>query len=301
MTSPELFPRYQTRIPEWDRFAEACLSPAPITLRANPFRTTPQALADRLQAAGFEIDVLEWDPHLLRVNRPVGRSLEHWLGHFYVQEANQALPVIALDPQPGETVLDLCAAPGGKTTQAAAAMENSGILIANEPNGRRQMSLLANVNRLGTLNVTITEYRGESLPLASTFDRVLVDAPCSGEGTVRKEPSLRGGATRGSIQRLSRLQTRLIHRAYDLVRPGGVLVYSTCTFAPEENEAVIAELLESRDARLTPISLPFEASSGWTDWEGESFPTDLRQCVRVYPHHLDSGGGFVVRIERPAS
>ena len=296
---PHLLPRYRAIVPDWDRFAGACSRALPTIVRTNTLRIDPLSLRKRLERQGVSVSALPWEPTLFEVDRPVGATVEHWLGHLYVQEAVQSLPVLALDPRPGEAVLDLCAAPGGKTTHIAARMSNIGPLVANEPSGRRQPALLSNVNRLGLLNVTNTGYRGEAFPLAASFDRILVDAPCSAEGTLRKERSLRGGASAGSIARLARLQKRLIVRAYDLLAPGGVLVYSTCTFAPEENEAVAAHLLEARDARLTPASLPVDASPGLSSWKGVPFPAAVRGCARVYPHQLDSGGGFIARFERP--
>ena len=291
--------RYRSIVPDWDRFLDACRRPLPTVVRTNTLRVSPEALRGRLLRQGISTTQLPWEPTLLEVDRPVGRTIEHWLGLLYVQEAVQTLPVIALDPRPGETVLDLCAAPGGKSTHIAARMAGDGPLVLNEPNGRRQQALLANVNRLGVLNATITDYRGEQFPLRARFDRVLVDAPCSAEGTLRKEPSLRAGAPKRTIARLARLQKRLIVRAYDLLRPGGVLVYSTCAFAPEENESVVAHLVQARPARLTPLSFPGEASPGLASWEGETYPDEVRLCARVYPHQFDSGGGFVARFERP--
>ena len=296
--SADLLPRYRDVIHDWDRFAEVCHRPLPTTVRANTLRIDPEELQERLLRQGIAASRVPWEETLLEVDRPVGRTIEHWLGLLYVQEAVQALPVLALDPQPGDAVLDLCAAPGGKTTHIAARMQGVGPLVANEPSGRRQQALLANVNRLGILNATITAYRGESFPLHAEFDRVLVDAPCSAEGTLRKELPLRRGASSAAIARLAKLQKRLIVRAYDLLRPGGVLVYSTCTFAPEENESVVAHLLEVRDARLTPLPLPVGISPGLTAWEEESYPPEVSDCARIYPHQIDSGGGFIARFER---
>jgi len=292
-------PRYRSIVPDWEPFVAACERPLPVTVRTNTLRGTPRRLVERLREQGVTASQLPWNPTLIEVDRSVGNTIEHWLGLLYVQEAVQTLPAIALDPQPGDAVLDLCAAPGGKTTQIAARMNGIGPLVANEPSGRRQQALLANINRLGLLNTTITAYRGESFPLRTRFDRILVDAPCSAEGTVRKEPSLRCGASIGTISRLSRLQKRLIVRAYDLLRPGGVLVYSTCTFAPEENESVAAHLLETRDARIRPVSLPFEASPGLAAWNHTVYPSELRGCARIYPQQIDSGGGFIARFEHP--
>ncbi len=292
--------RYQGIIPDWDAFQSACGRPLPATIRVQATRIGAQSLASRLEQQGFATRSVAWAPDFLVVDREgVGKTIEHWLGLFYVQELVQALPVLVLDPKPGETILDLCAAPGGKTTYTSDRMANRGLLVANEPNGRRAQGLLANLNRMGALNVAVTGYRGESFPLAEPFDRVLVDAPCSAEGTLRREKSLRQGAYPSVIKRMALLQRRLILRGYDLLRPGGTLVYSTCTFAPEENEAVVAFLLDEREARLEPAALPVVASSGLAKWEDAVFPHGIEACVRIYPHQLDSGGGFLARLRKP--
>ncbi|MFC2079027.1 NOL1/NOP2/sun family putative RNA methylase [Candidatus Bipolaricaulota bacterium] len=290
--------RYRPIIDDWAAFVAIAQSRLPHVVRANTLKIDPSALQQRFVASGIDAASHDWTHEIFEMAEPPGRRIEHWLGLYYVQEAVQTLPVLALDPKPEERVLDLCAAPGGKATFMAARMQNRGTLIANEPSGRRQMSLLANINRLGVLNTTITAYQGENFPMSSRFDRVLVDAPCSAEGTLRKEPSLRNGASMGTITRLARLQKRLIVRAFDLLAPNGVLVYSTCTFAPEENEAVVAHLLGERSAEVLPFDIPIQVSKGVTEWLGESFPAEIRHCVRIYPHHLNSGGGFVARIAR---
>jgi NOL1/NOP2/sun family putative RNA methylase len=292
--------RYRPFIAEWDDFAAACARPLPTDARVNPLRSSPESLRDRFAPRGITIESSAWDPCAVRASHPIGRTLEHWLGLFYLQERVQATPVLALDPRPGERILDLCAAPGGKTVDIATRMQNTGLVVANEPNGRRQQALLTNINRIGVWNVTVTEYRGQDFPHAMAFDRVLVDAPCSAEGTLRKQSTLRDGATLPAIRRLARIQELLIVRAFDLLRVGGVLVYSTCTFAPEENEAVVSHLLTRRDARVTKFRPPFPHSTGLEAWNGTPFEAGTALCVRIYPHHLDSGGGFVARIERRA-
>lgn len=292
--------RYREIIPDWDEFIAACARPLPLTIRINRLRASPHEVNSRLASKGFSLTPISWADDLFHVDTArVSKTIEHWLGLFYIQEAVQTLPVRILNPQPGETVLDMAAAPGGKCTQIASCMENLGPLVANEPVGKRQPSLMANINRLGVLNATVTSYRGESFPMHTHFDRVLLDAPCSAEGTVRKESSLRDGATTSAIARLSRLQRRLILRAYDLLKPGGTLVYSTCTFAPEENEGTVSYLLSERDALLERVKLPLTAAAGVTAWNGEEYPPEVSQCVRVYPHHIDSGGGFIARLRKP--
>lgn len=291
--------RYREIITDWPSFSAAAATPSPDVLRTNTLLASPGRVRDRLEAAGFPLRSLPWE-ELFSCSQPgLGRTLEHWLGWFYLQEATQTLPVCALDPQPGESILDLCAAPGGKTSQIAARMRNRGLLVANEPSGRRHPALLANLNRLGILNAVVTAYRGESFPGKERFDRILVDAPCSAEGTLRKDTTMRLGASPSTIDRLARLQRRLLQRAFDLLRPGGVLVYSTCTFAPEENEARVAALLETRDARVEPVSLPVSGAPGIPRWCGTEFPEEVTHCVRLYPHHLDSGGGFLARLVKP--
>lgn len=290
--------RYRHIVDDWDGFLTCAQSPLPDMIRTNTLKITPDALRQRLVDAGVGVTACEWAAEVFEITEPPGRRIEHWLGLYYVQEAVQTLPVLALDPQPDETILDMCAAPGGKTTFIAARMRNRGTLVANEPSGRRQMSLLANVNRLGVFNTIITAYQGENFPMGTKFDRVLVDAPCSAEGTLRKSSALQNGAAMGTITRLARLQKRLIIRGFDLLAQNGVLVYSTCTFAPEENEAVVAHLLQERAAEVVPIELSLNVCQGLTSWIGESYPADIKHCVRMYPHHLNSGGGFVARIIR---
>lgn len=290
--------RYRSIVEDWDAFSEVIQTPLPPVVRANTLKTSAAALCRRFVEGGISHTQFPWNEDLFELTEPPGRRIEHWLGLYYVQEAVQTLPVLALDPRPGDTAIDLCAAPGGKATHIAAFMQNQGTLVANEPNGRRQMSLLANINRLGVLNTMVTAYQGENFPLQTTFDRVLVDAPCSAEGTLRKEPSLQFGASKAMIDRLARLQKRLIVRGFDLLAPGGVLVYSTCTFAPEENEAVVAHLLAEREAHLMPSQLPVDGSPGLTHWHSERYPEVMQHCLRVYPHHLNSGGGFLARITR---
>ncbi len=292
--------RYREIIPDWEGFLASCRRPLPLTVRTNTLRITPQELVERLTQKRLQLEAVPWAPGVFTVaEEGVGKRLEHWLGLFYVQEAVQVLPALVLDPRPGERVLDLCAAPGGKCTQIAALMQNKGLVVANEPNGRRQQALLANLNRLGVLNAAVTEYRGESFPVGASFDRVLIDAPCSAEGTLRKEPAMQKGASPATIKRMAAIQRRLIRRGYDLLRPGGTLVYSTCTFAPEENEAVAAVLLADTDACLEPVTFPLPVSPAIKTWQGLTFPEEIAGCVRIYPHQIDSGGGFIARFKKP--
>ncbi|HLS89044.1 MAG TPA: RsmB/NOP family class I SAM-dependent RNA methyltransferase [Sphingobacteriaceae bacterium] len=313
--------RYRWIIPDWEAFSEALDRPQPVVLRANPLRIEPAALAAHLAGLGFRLRPLAWAPGFFQVESgpfPVAKTVAHWLGLFYIQEAAAAVPALAVGARPGERILDLCAAPGGKTTLLAAQVGPQGVVVANEPDGSRVRALLSNLARLGVFNVVVTRYDGRDFPGHRRFHRVLADVPCSAEGNARRSPRVRGGTTPRQARRLARLQGELLARAADLVAPGGVLVYSTCTFAPEENEAVVDGLLRSRadslppaesgeavpgrgqdPFRIEPLAVPVPASApGLTAWEDQTFHPDLALTTRLYPHHLDSGGMYVARLVR---
>jgi NOL1/NOP2/fmu family ribosome biogenesis protein len=208
-----------------------------------------------------------------------------------------------LDARPGERVLDLCAAPGGKTARIAFALGNRGTVIANDVSRHRMPALRDTIDRLGLLDVSVTRADGGSLPSAiGTFDRVLVDAPCSGEGTVRK---ISGSAAHFGAKNALRLQGRqiaLLRKAVQRCRPGGRVVYATCSFAPEENEAVVDAVLREdggRSLRVADVDLPgLVTSPGVTAWEGARFADDLRRAIRLWPHHNDTGGFFAVALDK---
>ncbi|MGB9757806.1 MAG: RsmB/NOP family class I SAM-dependent RNA methyltransferase [Candidatus Bipolaricaulaceae bacterium] len=292
--------RYRTIIPEWEDFLAALVRPLPTVIRTNTLRIEPATLKRRLEAKGFRLRPLSWDEtcFLVEGEAPIGNTLEHWLGYYYVQEATQLLPAKALGPRPGERVLDLCAAPGGKTTQIAQYMEDQGLLVANDSSAKRIQALLANVYRLGIKCVVVTECPGEEFPKVVEFDRVLVDAPCSGEGVARRFPHLRKGASLLTIQRLSALQKRLLVRALELVKPGGIVVYSTCTIAPEENEGVVRHVLELGLAELVPWEPPVPHARGLVRFEKAEYGQEMQGAVRIYPHHFDSEGGFIAVLRR---
>lgn len=294
--------RYREIIDDWDAFWEALHRPLPTVVRTNTLRIDPEDLRRRLERKGFELKPLPWDPTCFTVlgEIPIGNTLEHWLGYFYVQEATQLFPAKALDPKPGERVLDLCAAPGGKTTQMAQHMGDEGLVVANDASPSRIKALLANVYRLGLRCVVVTECPGENFPGRARFDRVLVDAPCSAEGVARKFPHLRRGASLAYIRQMAALQKKLLVRALELVRPGGLVVYSTCTLAPEENEGVVAYVLERKLAELLPFEPPVPHARGLERFGPLEFGTEMKKAVRFYPHHFDSEGGFVALLRRIA-
>lgn len=293
--------RYREIISDWADFAAAAERPEPTVLRIRTGRISPDALLDRLAGRGFVLRPKEGLPHFFEVESgpgPVSLTLEHWLGLFYVQQASTGVAAPVLNPQPGERVLDLCSAPGGKTTHAADLMQDRGCLVASEISENRIRGLLGNVYRLGHPNVFVVASDGRDFPEGPLFDRVLVDAPCSGEGTLRRRggKAPRQSASFGRYVRAA--QRALLEKAIRLVRPGGTVLYATCTFAPEENEAVVDEVLKSQPVEVEPITLPVPHAPGLTSFAGARYDARLEGAARIYPHHFDSGGLFLAKLRR---
>ncbi|NKB89213.1 MAG: hypothetical protein GKS06_13430 [Acidobacteria bacterium] len=315
MTEPAAgLDRYRELVADWPAFLEACQRPLPTVVWENPLRRDlvtrvgaecglgeAATVADLLSCRGYSTTALDWRPGAWRVDglaKP-GRTFEHYLGLMHVQEEVSLAPPEVLAARPGERVLDLCAAPGGKTAGIAISMRNTGTVIANDLRPQRLRPLRANCERLGILNVVITPINGVRFPLeAGPFDRILLDVPCSCEGNVRdSHPDARGRATAGVAGR-GGLQATLLGRAWKLLRPGGVMVYSTCTFAPEENEVVLDHALGD-DAAIEPFEIPgLRHAPGVDHWAGKSLRDDCTNLARYWPHLNDTGGFTVARIRK---
>jgi len=293
--------RYRTIIPDWEGFRETMLRRDPPTLRVRTGRISMGSLKDRLQAQGFVLSEVEGLPDFLRVidgPHSVADTLENWLGLCYIQQASTGVAAPLLAPRPGERVLDLCAAPGGKTTHAADLMKDRGCIVAVDRNQDRIRALLGNMYRTAHPNVLVVAGDGRSLPDGALFDRVLVDAPCSAEGTMRRKRGTPRGQTAKFRRQAPRRQEALLRRAIALTRPGGTVLYSTCTFAPEENEAVVDRILQDAPVELEPITIDAPHAPGLTSFEGQTFDSSLEGACRIYPHHFDSGGLFLARLKR---
>lgn len=298
--------RYRELVDDWPALVEACRRPLPLVVWENPLRRPgPESgwLGEALRQRGCGADELPWLAGAYRVtglDKP-GHTLEHYIGLFHVQEEVSLAPPEVLDARPGQRVLDLCAAPGGKTARLAAHMDNRGTLVANDVRPQRLRALRSNCERLGVLNVVVTPIDGTRFPLeAGPFDRILLDVPCSCEGNVRETPWA-AGRSGASLQGRSGLQATLLGRAWKLLAAGGVLVYSTCTFAPEENEVVLDYAL-SDDAEILPVEIPgLRAAPGVDRWEGRSLRPDCRNLARYWPHLNDTGGFTIARVRKAAS
>lgn len=299
----EVFERYRPLIDDWTTFCEALSRPLPTCVWANTLRISPEALAEHMAATGLVARPLSWFPGAFRLDDDSpGARFEYVTGLYHVQEEVSLLPPVLLEARPGERVLDLCAAPGGKTAQIAVAMDNRGTVVANDRDFARLTTLRSTLDRLGAVNVSTTEYDGANLPLrAGLFDRVLADVPCSCEGTSRKNPEVLGKIGPESSRQLQGIQQALLRKAIQMVRRGGRIVYSTCTYAPEENEEVVAALLAENPGalRLVSVEVPgLRTVPGLTAWGDRRFPGEMDRALRVWPHHNDTGGFFVAVLEK---
>lgn len=278
------------------------------SIRCNTLKISPDKLKKQLESKPWKINQpFSAYPEIMIIENELlpgelGNSIEHLSGFYYVQEISSMLSALALNPKPGEIILDLCASPGSKTTQIADKMENSGALIANDKDLERIKILSANLQRMGVSNTIVTRHDGVILceklkKLNFKFDKILVDAPCSGEGTIRSSPKTYLMWNIKMIKKLSRMQKKLAESAFELLKNGGELVYSTCTHAPEENEAVINHLINKFNAKVEKIELPLKCRNGITNWEGEKFNEQVKLSCRIYPQDNDTEGFFLAKLK----
>jgi NOL1/NOP2/sun family putative RNA methylase len=300
----DLPPRFLERMAgllggEYAGFQAALSRPALHALRANSLK------ADLAQVAALldlPLEPLPWcaEAALLPPGVRLGRTPLHAAGLFYLQEPSATAAVPALDPQPGERVLDLCAAPGGKATHMAARMRGQGLLWANEVDARRAGILLSNLERCGVRNAVVSTEEPSRLAdcLPGFFDRVLVDAPCSGEGLFRREPESLREWSEAAVRGCARRQGHILEAGAALVRPGGVVLYATCTFAPEEDEAVVGSFLAAHpDFALEEIAPAAGFAPGRPEWVEGGAP-GLGRAVRLWPHAGPAEGHFLARLRR---
>ncbi|MEO2241429.1 MAG: RsmB/NOP family class I SAM-dependent RNA methyltransferase [Euryarchaeota archaeon] len=272
-------------------------------LRTNTLLVTPEALRRQLEEKrGFRLERCPEpiDEGFWVVKEPpisLGATLEYMLGYYVPQDAASMVPPAVLNPRPGERVLDACAAPGGKTTHLAQLMGNEGTLIAIDVDPDRVRKLKSNLHRCHVANCLALRMNALDLPRTGwEFDRVLLDVPCTGEGVIHKDPSRRRSRDPEDIEHCARLQRRLLRAAAEVLKPGGVLVYSTCTFSPEENELNVQYAVEELGLEPEPVRVDWAAPG----LRVPGVDREVREaCARFYPHRHGTELFFVARLRKP--
>jgi NOL1/NOP2/sun family putative RNA methylase len=292
-----LVSRFVEYVPDVENFLSKMEMTPTRYIRVNTLKIPKANLVERLLLKGFELKTTVI-PEVLAVTKApfaIGATTEYLLGQYYIQDLSSCIAVEALDIAPGQVVLDVAAAPGGKTTFMAQRMDNSGIIIALESNAARARSMLFNLSRCGVYNTTI--FKMDAMRAGTfemKFDRVLLDAPCSCEGVIAKDPTRKRSHTPEDVDYCSGIQKKMIESAIRTVKPGGLLVYSTCSFAPEENEMIVDRILQNfRNVTIEPIDY---GSSGLVRFGDLVFHDLLKNARRFYPHLDDTTGFFIAKL-----
>ncbi|MBT4936533.1 NOL1/NOP2/sun family putative RNA methylase, partial [Candidatus Peregrinibacteria bacterium] len=295
---------------EFEAFKEASLKPLRKSIRINTLKISVDDFKKEAKKLQWKLKPIPWCKNGFWIERedrsePLGKSLLHLLGYFYIQEASSMIPPEVLKPKKDDIILDMSSAPGSKTTQIAALMQNSGIIVANEPEGSRIKALHSNIERLGVANTLISQKDGRAFSeyFSNFFDKILLDAPCSGEGTIRKDSSALEHWNEKRVEVMSRLQKDLIAHAFMALKPGGEMVYSTCTLSPEEDEEVLEFLLETCEgnAELLPIELSHEIlrqTQGLYPTRSENKQLKDSGILKIWPQTYDTEGFFIAKIKK---
>jgi 16S rRNA (cytosine1407-C5)-methyltransferase len=279
--------------------------PAKDHLRVNTSKISVNDLKQLLENK-YKIITSEVEnfPKVLKVisdkDNLVGKTVEQILGFYYIQGLSSMLPPLVLTPDEKDFVMDLCGAPGSKTTQMAEMMNNKGTLIVNEIDINRIKSLVFNLDRLNIINSGILNFKGELLSKVydNYFDKVLVDAPCSGLGIIQKKEEVGKWWSLDHTERLHDLQTKLLVAAIKMAKVGGEIVYSTCTLSVEENEMVIDTILKNYPVELLNVNLPVKTHAAFTEYNGIKLNQQIEKAVRILPWEIDSDGFFLVKMKK---
>lgn len=294
-----------SKLTNWEEFQQCSLSFLRRSIRVNTLKITIKELRERLQKS-WALEQVPWCKegfwieHAQKERRDIGNLIEHLLGYVYTQEAASLIPPIVMQPKPHEIILDIAASPGSKTTQIAQYMQNKGILIANDYTIERMKPLSMNLQRCGAANTIITLMKGQWFRKSGIeFDKVLIDAPCSGTGTIRKSLKTLLIWNPDMVRRLSITQKQLIETGFNVIKEKGTMVYSTCSLEPEENEAVVDFLLSKyENAKLEEIKLNIKRSDAVLEFDGKKYSEEIKKCLRIWPQDNDTEGFFVAKVRK---
>lgn len=279
---------------------EACLDRhAKAGLRVNTIKISPQ---DFLKKSPFALTPIKWTGKGFYYDEGVqpAKHPYYYAGLYYLQEPSAMIPAGVLPVEPGDKVLDLCAAPGGKSTELASKLQGEGVLVSNDISPTRAKALVKNMQMSGVPNaVVLSESPANLVPcFFEYFDKILVDAPCSGEGMFRKESKMMAAWEEHGPEFFVPLQREILESAVKMLKNGGMMVYSTCTFSPEEDEGTVAWLLENHpELSLAVTERIEEFGEGMPEWAG-STDDSLRRCIRVWPHKAEGEGHFIALFKK---
>ena len=270
------------------------------TIRVNTLKIDKDLLRVRLKNKGYDLESIENVPYgykVLNIASNLGSSHEYLQGYYYIQNYASMLPAIVLNPNPGDTVIDMCAAPGSKATQLAQIMGNEGILHLIDRNQNRIPALRTNIDRMGVLNSIILNYDSKNLSkLNIKADKILLDAPCTGEGLINQDPSRKKSKSLSDISKMSKIQVELLKSGLSSLKSGGTLVYSTCSIGPEENEVVVDKALKDKE-NFEILKMPYQFGvNGLLEYNGKTFTRNIVNAQRLYPHLHETIGFFMCLI-----
>jgi NOL1/NOP2/sun family putative RNA methylase len=284
------------------RFIEACEQPVRTAIRVNTLKTSVSSVLHRLQAKGVILDEVPWLNNCFYANfkdSSPGALLEHMLGFYYVQGVPSMTAVSVLDPQPDEIVLDLAAAPGGKTTHIAQLLENTGMVMAVEQDRQRMTSLQSNIIRCGATNTVVIRGDARKLDdLPFKPDKILLDAPCSGEGLIPLDPTRKTSKSMADIRFCATREDEMLEAAVNFLSEGGSMVYSTCSIAPEENEYIIDGILKQHP-EIEVVEIPTKfGTPGYSEPYGVRLSESLTLTRRFLPHLHGTEGFFICKLRK---
>ncbi len=296
---------------DYEKYLKEIKKPSEKSIRVNTIKISSKELVKKLKEKNWKIEQPWKDyPETIIIKDSLepgelGRTFEHLLGYYYVQSLASMLSIIALSPKENEIILDLCASPGSKTTQIIAKTKNTGTVIGNDISLGRIKILSSNIERCGGTNSIITKKEGVAFCKKMQknnfkFDKILIDAPCSGEGTLRNNPKTALMWNENKIKKLSNIQKNLLEEGIKTLKTKGEIVYSTCTHGPEENEEIINYILEKypNEIEIQKIELPIKTHSGILKWKGKKYNDKVSYCHRIYPHDTGTEGFFIAKLKK---
>lgn len=292
--------RYSNIVDNSSKFAKFVNEPLKQSFRVNTLKGEKEEVLEKLKTYDSKIEKVKWNDNAFVSNLTnLGSSIEHFTGQIYIQELTSMIPpLIVKDVIEENKIIDCCAAPGSKTTQIADMMQNRGHIIANDSRHTRIKSLRGNLDRLGVTNTTVSLRDFKSFPNTKA-ELYLVDAPCSSEGTIRKKNAVARKWKEKDYERFSKLQKGLLKKACQMAPKGSTIIYSTCTFSPDENEKIVSEILTEESIDLKRINLNgLKTGKGITEWNGQIYDKEVEKCMRIWPHQNDTDGFFVARMEK---